>query len=125
MSERKQRTPAEIIEETEAKLAKLKVKQAKKDAMSNPAIAPLVEELEGLRKDIREARKGLGTGPQSFDARLKKHQVWIEKIEDQIFEAQTLLDRSEARKLQIEQQIADVIGNLINDQEAKVASANS
>ena len=37
MSERKQRTPAEIIAETEAKLSRLRVKQAKQDAMSNPA----------------------------------------------------------------------------------------
>ena len=49
MSERKQRTPAEIIAETEAKLSRLRVKAAKQDAMSNPAVAPLVEELDALR----------------------------------------------------------------------------
>ncbi|NBT51095.1 MAG: hypothetical protein EBT12_06000 [Marivivens sp.] len=81
MAERKQRTPAEIIAETEAKLARLRVRQAKQDAKTDPAVAPLLEELEGLRKDIREARKGLGDGPQSFNARITKHRVWIDKIE--------------------------------------------
>jgi len=54
MSERKQRTPAEIIAETEAKLDRLLVRQAKKKAMTDPALAPLVE----ARKVDRENRRG-------------------------------------------------------------------
>ena len=38
-------------------------------------------ELDDLAKEIREARKGLGKGPQSFGARISKHETWIEKIE--------------------------------------------
>ena len=49
---RTQRTPQEIIAETEAKLSRLRVKQAKQEALSNPAAAPLLTELEDLRKDI-------------------------------------------------------------------------
>ena len=113
MSERKQRTPAEIIAETEAKLAKLKVKQAKQDAMANPAITPLVAELDALRVDIREAKKGLGDGPQSFNARVVKHEVWIDKIEAEREAATDVLAFAETRKSEIEAQIAQVVNGLV------------
>ena len=117
MSERKQRTPAEIIAETEAKLARLKVKQAKQDAKSNPAVAPLMAELDGLRKDIREARKGLGDGPQSFNARVAKHEAWINKIEVERMAAQDTLASAETRKSEIEAQIAETINGLVSSEE--------
>jgi len=113
MSERKQRTPAEIIAETEAKLAKLKVKQAKQNAMANPAIAPLVVLLDALKVDIREAKKGLGDGPQSFNARVVKHEIWIDKIESERETASDTLDEAESRKSEIEAQIAQVINSLV------------
>ena len=115
MSERKQRTPAEIIAETEAKLSRLRVKQAKQDAMSNPAVAPLVEELDALRKDIREAKTGLGDGPQSFNARVAKHDAWIEKIEGERLEAEATLSSAEQRKSEIELEIATVVNGLVSD----------
>ena len=115
MSERKQRTPAEIIAETEAKLSRLRVKAAKQDAMSNPAVAPLVEELDALRIEIREARKGLGDGPQSFNARVSKHEAWIEKIEVLRDEAQDSLLSAEGRKTEIETEIAQVVNGLVVD----------
>ena len=122
MSERKQRTPAEIIAETEAKLAKLKVKQAKQDAMSNPEVAPLVAEMDALRKDIREAKKGLGDGPQSFNARVEKHNVWISKIEGERFEAEATLSSAEQRKSEIEIQIASVVNGLVSDSPAELSA---
>ena len=115
MSERKQRTPAEIIAETEAKLSRLRVKAAKQDAMSNPAVAPLVEELDALRIEIREARKGLGDGPQSFNARVAKHEAWISKIEDLRSEASDTLSSAEQRKTEIETEIASVVNGLVTD----------
>ena len=117
MSERKQRTPAEIIAETEAKLARLKVKEAKQKAKSNPAVAPLMEELDALRKDIREARKGLGDGPQSFNARVAKHEAWINKIEVERMAAQDTLASAETRKSEIEAQIAETINGLVSSEE--------
>ena len=114
MSERKQRTPAEIIAETEAKLSRLLVKQAKQDAMSNPAIAPLVEELDALRTEIREARKGLGNGPQSFNARVAKHDAWIVKIGGERSEAEATLSSAEQRKSEIETEIALVVNGLVD-----------
>ena len=123
MSERKQRTPAEIIAETEAKLSRLKVKQAKQDAMSNPAVAPLVEELDALRKDIREAKKGLGDGPQSFNARVAKHEAWIEKIEAERLDAEATLSTAELRKTEIEVQMAQVINGLVESSDELSAEA--
>ena len=122
MSERKQRTPAEIIAETEAKLSRLRVKQAKQEAMSNPAVSPLVEELDALRKDIREAKKGLGDGPQSFNARVEKHNVWISKIEGERFEAEATLSSAEQRKSEIEIQIASVVNGLVSDSPAELSA---
>ncbi len=67
--------------------------------MSNPAVAPLMEELDGLRKDIREARKGLGDGPQSFNARVAKHEAWIDKIEAERMAAQATLASAETAQV--------------------------
>tara|TARA_R110000751_G_scaffold255232_1_gene354715 strand:+ start:126 stop:497 length:372 start_codon:yes stop_codon:yes gene_type:complete len=113
MSERKQRTPAEIIAETEAKLSRLLVKQAKRDAMSDPTLAPLVAELDTLRIEIREARKGLGEGPQSFNARIGKHDAWIVKIEDEKVIAHATLSNAQERKIEIEAQIASVVDGIV------------
>jgi uncharacterized protein (UPF0335 family) len=109
------RTPQDMIAETEAKLGRLRVKQAKKDASSNPAVASLLDELEDLRKDIREARKGLGNGPQSFDASVVKHEVWISKIEDKRAEAEAVLEGAISRKETIEAEIATVVNSLLKD----------
>jgi len=116
MSERKQRTPAEIIAETEAKLDRLLVKQAKKTAMTDPALAPLVAELDELRIQIREARKGLGNGPQSFDARVVKHENWIVKIEEERIIAHSDLSSAVERKEEIEAEIAATVGSMVNNQ---------
>lgn len=102
MQDRKQRTPDEIIAETQAKLSRLLLKQAKKDAKADPAIAPLIDELDIVKADIREAKKGLGSGPQSFEARITKHEIWIEKIRTEQADALVTLDYSESRKIQLE-----------------------
>lgn len=129
MSERKQRTPEEIIAETEAKLARLRLKAAKQDAMSNPSIAPLVTELNELRVEIREAKKGLGSGPQSFDARVTKHQIWIDRIESERAEAEATLSSAEQRKSEIESQIANAVNGLVetssNETSSNEISANA
>ena len=123
MGERKQRTPAEIIAETEAKLSRLRVKAAKKDALSDPSIAPLVAELDEVRKDIREAKKGLGDGSQSFNARIEKHDAWIMKIEAERTSAEEVLLGAESRKAQIEADIAQAVSGLTSPPSAISAEA--
>ena len=122
MSERKQRTPAEIIAETEAKLSRLRVKAAKQGAMSNPAITPLVAELTTLRIDIREAKKGLGSGPQSFDARVRKHEFWIAKIEGERRNAEHTLSEALVRKGEIDTAINQAVNNLVTDGNAEMTA---
>jgi hypothetical protein len=78
-NKRPQRTPAEIIAETEAKLERLRTKEAKQAAQSHPALASLIVEKTDVQKEIREAKKILGNGPQSADARMAKHYAWIEQ----------------------------------------------
>ena len=109
------KTPAEVIAETEAKLSRLRVKQAKKAASSDPAVAELLAEQDELRKDIREARKGLGDGPQSFNASIVKHQVWIAKIEEKRALAEEILEGALGRKDFLEAEIAIVINGLVSE----------
>jgi len=117
MEKRTQRTPQEIIAETEAKLARLQMKAAKAEAKSNPAVADLYEQLDTVNKDIREAKKGLGSGPQSFDARIEKHEAWIEKIESAREDAQELLGLAEAQKAALTSEIQTVISSIVTPKE--------
>ena len=113
-TKRTQRTPQEIIAETEAKLVRLQERAAKAEAKSNPAVAHLNEQLETVNKDIREARKGLGDGPQSFNARIEKHEAWIAKIEDSRLDAEELLGLAEAQKTALMSEISSVISSLVS-----------
>ena len=117
MGKREQRTPAQIIAETEAKLSRLRVKAAKKDAESNPQVAALMEELSDVRVTIREAQKGLGDGPQSFNARIHKHNVWIDKIEAAREDARKSLSVAQARKDDIEKDIAIAVQSVVSSVE--------
>ena len=123
MEKRTPRTPQEISAETEAKLARLQVKAAKQEAKTNPAVADLQEQLDTVNKDIREAQKGLGSGPQSFDARIEKHQVWIDKIEGQRLDAEELLGLAEAQKAAIMNEIQTVISGLVQDSKENTLEA--
>ena len=114
MGKREQRTPAQIIAETEAKLSRLRVKAAKKDAESNPQVAQLMEELTNVRVTIREAQKGLGDGPQSFNARIHKHEVWIDKIEAAREDAKMDLSAAQHRKADIEADIAVAVQSVVS-----------
>ena len=95
-NKRTQRTPSEIIAETEARLERLRLRQAKAEAQNNPAVASLMDVKADLTKDVREAKKLLGDGPQSANARIAKHEAWISKINDEVFAAESVLTEAEA-----------------------------
>ena len=116
-SKRKQRTPEEIIAETEARLERLRIRQAKAEAKSNPAVASLMEAKAALQKEIREAKKLLGDGPQSANARIAKHEAWIDKIQIQVHEAESDLFSAESRLAEIDTQIAEAISGLVSSTE--------
>jgi len=96
MEKRTQRSPQELIAEQTAKLERMQLRQAQADAKSNPALSPLMDEKAELTKDIREAKKLLGDGPQSANARIEKHEAWITKIEAERFAAEDVLTEAES-----------------------------
>ena len=97
MEKRKQRTPQELIAEQQAKLERMQLRQAQVTAKSNPALSPLMDEKADLTKEIREAKKLLGTGPQSAQTRIEKHEAWIVKITAEADDAEAILEGAEAR----------------------------
>jgi capsule polysaccharide export protein KpsE/RkpR len=109
---RTQRTPAQIIAETEARLEKLRVKQAKAEAQDNPAVAKLVSERNDVQKQYREAKKILGDGPQSASSRLASHEEWITKINFLKMDAESAVTETQDRLAKIDEQIAQVVASL-------------
>ena len=114
MEKRNKRTPQELIEATEARLQKLRLREAKQHALTNPEVTFLTEELDVLQREILTAKKLLGMGPQSASARIQKHEDWIEKIRSQAVDAATALKSSEDRKADIQSQIQDEISKILN-----------
>ena len=115
---RTQRTPSEIIAETEAKLERLRIKQAKKDAQSNPEVASLLEAKAALQKEIREAKKILGNGPQSAQARIAKHEAWILRINDEEVAATRILETNGDEIAAIDAQINERVSTIVKNFEA-------
>jgi len=70
-----------MIAETQARLERLQAKQDHKMALSDKRLLPLTNTLSAAKGQIIKAQKGLGIGPQSFGARIEKHQLWIDQIE--------------------------------------------
>jgi len=116
-TKRNQRTPAEIIAETEARLERLRLKEAKVQAKANPTVSALMEERDEVQKDLREAKKILGSGPQSAEARIAKHEAWIVKINDQVLDAEDALSSTEQRLSEIDQRISDEVAALLSSEE--------
>jgi len=121
-TKRQQRTPEEIIAETEAKLAKLRVKQAKQQAQDIPEVASLLDQKADVQKDLREAKKILGDGPQSAAERIAKHEAWISRIKDQQFEAEDTLSSAEQRLVELDIQIEQVISAHLSTSESEASA---
>ena len=85
------RTPAQLIKDKQAELDKLNQRIAADTARSDPVYAPINEALDTLKKGEANARKTLGNNKQGAAARIKKHIIWIDKIEAELAEAKTQL----------------------------------
>tara|TARA_Y100001951_G_C11280345_1_gene264915 strand:- start:723 stop:1103 length:381 start_codon:yes stop_codon:yes gene_type:complete len=118
MEKRKQRTPQELIAEQEAKLERMRLREAQVSAKSNPALSPLMDEKADITKDIREAKKLLGDGPQSAQVRIAKHEVWIGKIQIEADAAETTLENAESRLASLNSEIAEAIKEVVNTPES-------
>mgnify|MGYP003663483426 FL=1 len=95
---RTRRTPQQMIEEQEARLDKLKEKAALDAAKQSPELVEIVEAIQQETKAIQEAQRGLGLGPQSFDARIKKHDAWTYELEAAKSLSSVVLSSSTERK---------------------------
>lgn len=118
MEKRKQRTPQELIAEQTAKLERMQLRQAQTSAKSNPALSPLMDEKADITKDIREAKKLLGDGPQSAQVRIVKHEVWIGKIQEEAYAAEVTLEEAESRLTSLNSEIAEAIKEVVNTPES-------
>ena len=78
---RSRRTPEEMIAEAKAKIERLEAKRVMDEAESHPDLAYALESLNEITKNMVDSNKGLGTGPQSFETRIKSHSLWIDEIE--------------------------------------------
>lgn len=103
---KKQRSPSEIIAETEARLAKLRERQAKVESKNHPEILALMRDRDAHMKELREARKILGKGPQSAQARIEKHESWIGHIRNEAREAEVVVHNMELLIDEIDDQIS-------------------
>ena len=112
---RNRRTPEQIVADLEAEIQAAKVRAAKAQAVEAPEAAPIRAELDQLRKDIRDAKRGLGKGPQSFDARRAKHVAWIEKINQEQEQAEAVLQLSETKKQDLENQLAEIVSAMVSN----------
>jgi len=122
-NKRQQRTPQEIIAETEARLERLRLRQAKAEAQTNPEVAFLMEAKSDLAKEIREAKKLLGDGPQSAVARIAKHEAWIYKIQDERSAAESVLAEAESSLESVNAEIAEAIQGIVNSSKEMSAEA--
>ena len=114
---RSRRTPEEMIAEAKAKIERLEAKRVMDEAESHPDLADALEALESITKEMVDANKGLGTGPQSFDTRIESHSLWIDEI-----------DAAKAvAKIQVEdgKVIAHAIRSVIGGFAAKIANGQS
>lgn len=113
-NKRTQRSASEIIAETEARLERLRLREAKNQAQTDPAVAELLDQKEDIKKQEREAKKILGTGPQSAQARILKHEAWLDKINQEVFLAESNLGRYTEELGDIDNLIQDALTAILS-----------
>jgi len=123
MNKRKQRNPQELIAEQQAKLEKMRMRQAQATAKTNPALSPLIDEKAAITTEIREAKKLLGNGPQSASTRIRKHEAWITKIDGEAHNAEVSLASAESRLAQLNSEIIQAIQTVLDAPAAQSAEA--
>ena len=63
---------------------------------------------------MREAKKLLGDGPQSANARIAKHEVWISKINAEVLAAESVLVEAESSLESVNAEIAEAIQGIVS-----------
>lgn len=114
MTSRTRRSPEQIIADLNAKLAKAQAKAAISQSKSDPRLASIVEQIEKLDKAEANVRKGLTTGPQSFESRRRSHELWLLEINAAENLAKVQLDAIQAQKAHFKAAMA-LVGQAIAD----------
>jgi uncharacterized protein involved in exopolysaccharide biosynthesis len=118
-NKRSHRTLEQIKAETEARLASLRERLARKDAKNDPTMQSLMEQREFLQKQIRECKKILGEGPQSAKVRAQKHQAWIDLIRQEATTAEMDLEVLQSNLERLDENIQSKIAAMtIKDSQA-------
>lgn len=117
-TKRSRRSDAELLSELREREAKILARQAKKDANSNPVLAPIVDALDEVNNSLLAAKRGFAEkGPQSFSARIAKAYARIESIEIQRAEAEAVIETANEDKAKLRQLLAEFSTKLANGEE--------
>ena len=117
MTKRNRRSPEEIIAATEAKLSAMRQKQAVKDAKNHPVASLISDQIATVEKTEREAKKGFGDGPQSFAARIRSHELWIDEINAAAEVAELAIECAAQQKANLRDLLSTVTKDIANDVE--------
>ena len=117
---RTRRSAQELIEESEARLAKLREKAALDQAKQSPELAPIVEAIQENTAAITESQRGLGAGPQSFESRAAKHEAWLEEINAAEDLAELILAQAQERKEYLSSSLASLSQSILDGNDVAV-----
>ena len=117
-TKRSRRSDAELLSELREREAKILARQAKKDAQSNPVLAPIVDALDEVNNSLLAAKRGFAEkGPQSFSARIDKAYARINSIEIQRAEAEAVIESAKFRKEDLRTLLAEFSTKLANGED--------
>tara|TARA_Y100000034_G_C6644571_1_gene281899 strand:+ start:124 stop:612 length:489 start_codon:yes stop_codon:yes gene_type:complete len=117
---RTRRSAQELIEESEARLAKLREKAALEQAKQSPELAPIVDAIKENAAAITESQRGLGAGPQSFESRAAKHEAWLEEISAAEDLAELILAQAQERKEYLSSALASMSQSILEGNDVSV-----
>jgi vacuolar-type H+-ATPase subunit I/STV1 len=117
---RTRRSAQELIEESEARLAKLREKAALEQAKQSPELAPIVDAIKENSAAITESQRGLGAGPQSFESRAAKHEAWLEEITAAEDLAELILAQAQERKEYLSSALASMSQSILEGNDVSV-----
>ena len=117
---RTRRSAQELIEESEARLAKLREKAALDQAKQSPELAPIVDAIKENSAAITESQRGLGAGPQSFESRAAKHEAWLEEITAAEDLAELILAQAQERKEYLSSALASMSQSILEGNDVSV-----
>ena len=117
---RTRRSAQELIEESEARLAKLREKAALDLAKQSPELAPIVDAIKENSAAITESQRGLGSGPQSFESRAAKHEAWLEEINAAEDLAELILAQSQERKDYLSSALASLSQSILDGNDVSI-----